>query len=389
MSEQEPTVLTGNIADSESPNLSLSQLIELARQAYDQKRTKNCLDLVKAILRIDSENAEAQLMRSSIRMEMHLDLENARALLRDAHLKESPQRYSEAGNTVLRKILSMDPDSEEAKTLLSEAQPSVPEPLPPLVVRQVPINQLPGRSFRLQVTTERRPWIPRALVIISITLVAAGLLILRSKPNRAEATRTFAGSQQTPKLNENKVERVADDQSGASTRLGSLLVSIAAAVAAETPAPAQVPAAPSPDLIPLAAPVVLAASGNLAVSSPTSVDIYRGDQYIGSSPVTLDMSPGTYTFEYRHEELRKTVTHVIKSNETTTAMINFDVSVQLNAKPWADVFLDGTERRPLGQTPMSDVRVPIGGVLVFENPKFQAKRYRVTGREKTIQIVFP
>ena len=393
MSEREHTVLTGNIAESESPNLSLSQLIELARQAYDQRRTKNCLDLVKAILRIDSENAEAQLMRSSIRMEMHLDLENARALLRDAHLKDSPQRYSEAGNTVLRKILSMDPDSEEAKTLLSEVQPSVPVAPPPRVVRQLPINQLPGRSFRLQVTTERRPWIPRALVIISIALVAAGLLILRSRPNTAEATRTFAGSQPTPTLNENKVVRVADDQSDASTRLGSLLVSIAAAVAAETAAPAKVPAAPSPppspDLRPLATPVVLAASGNLAVSSPTSVDIYRGDQYIGSAPVTLDMSPGTYTFEYRHEELRKTVTHVIKSNETTRAMINFDVSVQINAKPWADVFLDGTERKPLGQTPMSDVRVPIGGVLVFENPKFQAKKYRVTGREKAIQIVFP
>ena len=150
-----------------------------------------------------------------------------------------------------------------------------------------------------------------------------------------------------------------------------------------------VPAAPRPELKPPDTPVVLAASGNLAVSSPTSVDIYSGDQYIGSAPITVDMSPGTYTFEYRHEELRRTVTHVIKSNETTRAMINFDVSVQINAKPWADVSLHGTERKLLGQTPMGDVRVPIGGVLVFENPEFQVKQYRVTGRERTIQIVFP
>jgi hypothetical protein len=27
--------------------------------------------------------------------------------------------------------------------------------------------------------------------------------------------------------------------------------------------------------------------------------------------------------------------------------------------------------------------------LVFENPEFQAKRYRVTGNETGIQIVFP
>ena len=160
MPEQEYTVPTGNIAESESPNLSLSQLTELARQAYDQKRTKNCLDLVRAILRIDPENAEAQLMRSSIRMEMHLDLENARVLFRDAHLKDTPQRYSEAGNTVLRKILSMDPDSEEAKALLSEVQPPVPVAPPPRIVRQQP--PMPGKSF-LHVSTERRQWIPSVL----------------------------------------------------------------------------------------------------------------------------------------------------------------------------------------------------------------------------------
>jgi hypothetical protein len=83
------------------------------------------------------------------------------------------------------------------------------------------------------------------------------------------------------------------------------------------------------------------------------------------------------------------VTHVINSAETTKAMITFDVALQINAKPWADVFLDGTARKPLGQTPLSGVQVPIGAVLVFENPEFQAKRYRVTGNETGIQIVFP
>ena len=55
----------------------------------------------------------------------------------------------------------------------------------------------------------------------------------------------------------------------------------------------------------------------------------------------------------------------------------------------SDVFVDGAERKPLGQTPFSGVRVPIGAVLVFENPGFQGKKYRVTGNETGIQIVFP
>jgi hypothetical protein len=135
-------------------------------------------------------------------------------------------------------------------------------------------------------------------------------------------------------------------------------------------------------------PLVTVVGGTLAVSSPTSVDIYKDDAYLGSAPVSLELSPGTHTLEYRHGSLRKNVTHLISSNETTRAMITFDVTVQINSKPWAEVYLDGLEKKALGQTPLSGVRVPIGSILIFENPQFQTKRYRVTGSER-IQNVFP
>ena len=135
-------------------------------------------------------------------------------------------------------------------------------------------------------------------------------------------------------------------------------------------------------------PVIAAAAGTLAVSSPTSVDIYKDDAYLGAAPVSLELSAGTHTLEYRHGSLRKYVTHVINSNETTKTTITFDVSVQINSKPWAAVFIDGVEKKALGQTPLSGVRVPIGSVLIFENPRFQTKTYRVTGNETGIQIVF-
>jgi hypothetical protein len=63
--------------------------------------------------------------------------------------------------------------------------------------------------------------------------------------------------------------------------------------------------------------------------------------------------------------------------------------VQINARPWANVFLEGAERRPLGQTPLSNVRVPVGGTLVFENPNFPRKTQRITGTETVIQVAFP
>ena len=87
--------------------------------------------------------------------------------------------------------------------------------------------------------------------------------------------------------------------------------------------------------------------------------------------------------------MKKVVTHFIRPNEMTTAMVTFDVPVQINAKPWAQVFIDGSTRQPLGQTPLSEVLVPIGGVLVFENPNFPGKTYRVKGTETEIRVTFP
>jgi hypothetical protein len=137
------------------------------------------------------------------------------------------------------------------------------------------------------------------------------------------------------------------------------------------------------------APAATAANGVLAISSPVSTEIYEGDKHLGSTPLTIELSPGSHELEYRHDDLRKTVTQVIKSGETATANITFEVTVQINARPWAQVFVDGIQRRPLGQTPLSDVRVPIGSVLIFENPNFPGKTYRVTGKDPTIQMIFP
>jgi hypothetical protein len=136
-------------------------------------------------------------------------------------------------------------------------------------------------------------------------------------------------------------------------------------------------------------PVEPVATGTLAVSSPSPVEIYLDDEFLGTSPVSLQVPAGVRTVEYRHGNLRKRMTHVINSDETTKVAVTFDIAIQINARPWAEVFLDGVERKPLGQTPLSGVRIPIGSVLVFQNPEFQVKRYRVTGKETGIQIVFP
>src|SRR4030095_3903306 len=80
-----------NLDVRESSSVSLPKLADLARQAYGQKRAKDCLDLTRAILLIDPENVEAQLMRSAIRAEITQSLQASQALLRSAQLKQSPE----------------------------------------------------------------------------------------------------------------------------------------------------------------------------------------------------------------------------------------------------------------------------------------------------------
>jgi hypothetical protein len=129
--------------------------------------------------------------------------------------------------------------------------------------------------------------------------------------------------------------------------------------------------------------------GKLSVTSPTQAEIYLGNRYLGSTPTTLQLPVGRQTLEYRHGDLRTVVTYTIKPNATTTTTVTFQMTVQINAKPWAQVSLEGSPRRPLGQTPLSGVVAPIGGVLVFENPNFPTKSYRITDTDSAIQVNFP
>jgi hypothetical protein len=130
-------------------------------------------------------------------------------------------------------------------------------------------------------------------------------------------------------------------------------------------------------------------NGTLALSAAVPVEIYEGNTYLGATPTTLRLPEGTHNLEYRYRDLRKSQSHVVRANQTTTATVGFDVTVQINARPFAEIFFDGLQMRPLGETPLSNVRVPVGGVLVFRHPNFPEKRYRVTGTETTIQVVFP
>ena len=376
MSQTEPTGPAGGLEIRESPNGNLYKLIELARQAYEQKRIKDCLDLTRAILLIDPDNAQAQSLRSSMQSELHRNLENVSAFRRQAQSKEKPEKQSEPSRTAVPGNVELDSESNSAA----------------LIEATSPLAEAPNDSRRMLKIGS----LVRAAVLVLLSAIVLGITVdslvkpsTTPKPVKASlrASTSVDSSEQIQNVNAPEPEL-----SWLTNSIETVPVPEPTPPATEKPlttyrssvvVPPPGPVAKEPQ------PVIAAAAGTLAVSSPTSVDIYKDDAYLGAAPVSLELPAGTHTLEYRHGSLRKYVTHVINSNETTKTMITFDVSVQINSKPWAAVFIDGVEKKALGQTPLSGVRVPIGSILIFENPRFQTKTYRVTGNETGIQIVFP
>jgi hypothetical protein len=358
MSQRETTDPTGHLEVGQSPKENLPKLLEMARQAYERKQTKDCLDLTRAILLIEPNNPVANWMRSALQTELHQDLESARAFLRQARSKETAE----------------EPTSEPSQT--ETLAPAADQPLQEIIAAVATGPPIPVRARR-----RGRLVVPAILVLVlGLGLAVAALPRFKTKPQSVQAPKTI----QEVKVPAPNPLLPPERSAGVALTAAAIPTPVPASAAD----PALVAERPSPRL-PAPRAVAVPATGTLAISSPTAVDIYRNDAYVGSAPVSLDLPAGTQTLEYRHGNLRKQVTHIINGNETSRAMITFDVSLQVNSKPWAEVFLDGVEKKSLGQTPLSGVRVPIGSVLVFENPQFQTKRYRVTGNETGIQIVFP
>ena len=315
------------------------------------------------------------------------DLESARALVEDLPWKENPQKYRKPAETILRRVLQVDPGNRKAMALMSKAQAPLPSRSSFEVGYVVNVAAKPAPKKQ-----ERQKSGYGFLLVAAAGVIGIVMLARHWTPQKAEYVATASASAATIHAIPVSSEAPPVDAPLVDLLPSTDSTSVAEEIAAPPLAPAvpaNTAAAPAPAAKPPAQPAVLPEKGTLALSSPTTVDIYSGDKYLASLPTTLELPAGTHTLEYRHLDQRKLVNHVVRPNETTTATITFDVTVQINAKPWAQVFIEGSPRQPLGQTPLSDVRVPIGTVLAFENPNFSGKIYRVTGTESEIRISFP
>ena len=375
---------------------------------YEQKRTRDCLAVLKTLAKVDPGNKEVESLQRAIRSDIQRDLEDVRSLIEDSDADGDKKKYRKAAEIILRKTLNIDPENDEARSLLqtlrsmpemqtaSQAQPyAASQPVQPSAYeRRDEIEFVAAPTLERAGKPEKRLPLKLPLALIAVAVIGGGWFLRQpSSPNRTNAmasdTRPESANNSnfsprppgTP--NSSTATPAAPAPAAPNTMPGGTQTQLAAlpptnSASALNPAAPVTPTVPAPNAI-----------GKLAVSSPIAAEIYLSGRYLGSTPITLELPAGRQTLEYRHGDLRTTGNYDVKADRTTPASVIFRATVQINARPWAQVYLDGTKRQPLGQTPLSGVTVPIGGVLVFENPNFTTKTYRVTEKDTAIQVDFP
>jgi hypothetical protein len=132
--------------------------------------------------------------------------------------------------------------------------------------------------------------------------------------------------------------------------------------------------------VPVPAAPVAPLAGWISVKMPFAVEIIEKGRLLGSTQADrLMLAAGAHELEFVNEPLgyRATrVVHVIAGKVTTLPLEVPRGVVNLNAAPWAEVFLDG---QPVGETPIGNLSVPIGPhEIVFRHPQFGEKRHAVS-----------
>lgn len=135
----------------------------------------------------------------------------------------------------------------------------------------------------------------------------------------------------------------------------------------------------------LVAPMGAAAAGGpvsgwVAVKAPFSLEIREQGRLLGTTETDRIMiAAGRHDLELVNEALAYRVIRSVQVPPGKVAALNLDVPngvVNLNAMPWAEVWIDG---RRAGETPIGNLNVPIGPhEVVFRHPQFGEKRHAIS-----------
>ena len=129
-----------------------------------------------------------------------------------------------------------------------------------------------------------------------------------------------------------------------------------------------------------AVPAGAPAGGWVAIKAPFSLEVREGGRVIGTTDADRIMvAAGRHELQLVNETLGYSSTRVVTVPPGKVATIAADLpngAVNLNASPWAEVWIDGQR---VGETPIGNLSVPIGPhEVVFKHPQFGEKRHAIS-----------
>jgi hypothetical protein len=119
-------------------------------------------------------------------------------------------------------------------------------------------------------------------------------------------------------------------------------------------------------------------SGFAAIAAPFVVDVSENGKALGTNENPILLSPGRHELRLANKDLGYVATEAIEIQPGEVTRLNLDPrgTANINAAPWAEVWIDG-ERA--GDTPLANVSIRLGiREIVFKNPQYPDRKLTVT-----------
>jgi hypothetical protein len=117
-------------------------------------------------------------------------------------------------------------------------------------------------------------------------------------------------------------------------------------------------------------------SGWISITAPFAMQVYEGGDLIGSTETDkILVTAGSHQLQIVNDTLGFKISRNVNVPAGKVVPIGIELPngvVNINAVPWAEVFVDG---RAVGETPIGNLQLPIGPhEVVFKHPQFGERR---------------
>jgi hypothetical protein len=138
----------------------------------------------------------------------------------------------------------------------------------------------------------------------------------------------------------------------------------------------QIEAGATASLVVGGAPSATTSWGWITLNTPFPVQVQEDGRVVGTSEIErIMLSPGTHQLEFVANQLgfrQSSEVRILAGRGAPVSLTIPRVAMNINALPWAEVFVDGTR---IGDTPLANVMQPIGEhEIVFRHPQLGEKR---------------